>query len=222
MKESSDTRTNRCLSHDLAFAAVVDAELQHHKAMKKAAKKEQKNEPVPNVEEQLIEVFRCSKQWCYRCRRAWKIVTGDQWAAIFAHFYGDCLPYRDEDGVVHEGWRDPEFTLTITVDVIDRWERDMQSRLGRMNRRPKRSARRSSLPRWRESIRHYAMCVCIPTTLRCEGWLRGWTLSRKSKATGLFHIRNGCHRWRRSRSIASRPARLGIHDRADLKSAQPI
>lgn len=123
-KESSDTRTNRCLSHDLAFGAVVDAELQHHKAMKKAAKKEQKNEPVPNVEEHLIEVFRCSKQWCYRCRRAWKIVTGDQWAAIFAHFYGNCLPYRDEDGVVHEGWRDPEFTLTITVDVIDRWERE--------------------------------------------------------------------------------------------------
>jgi hypothetical protein len=62
-KESSDARTNKSLSHDLPFGALVDAELQHHKVIKKEAKEKRKNEPVPTAEEHLVAVFGCSKQW---------------------------------------------------------------------------------------------------------------------------------------------------------------
>jgi hypothetical protein len=123
-KDSSYAGTHRCLSHDLPFGALVQAELEHHKAMKKEAKAQRKNVPMPTAEEHLVAVFGCSKQWAYRCRDAWRIVTGDSWVSIFAYFYGNRLPSQDEDGTVREGWRDPDFALTITVDVIVRWDRE--------------------------------------------------------------------------------------------------
>jgi hypothetical protein len=64
------------------------------------------------------------KTGAYRCRDAWRIVTGESWESIFAHFYGNRLPFQDEDGTVHDGWNDPEYAETVTVDKIVRWDRE--------------------------------------------------------------------------------------------------
>ena len=195
-KESSDARTNRCLSHDLPFGALVDAELQHHKAMKKEAKAQRRNEPVPTAEEHLVAVFGCSKQWCYRCRHAWKVVTGDSWELIFAHFYGNRLPYSDEDGTVHEGWRDPKFTLTITVDVIVRWDSEYAKFPGPDNPPPKRVSTQKKLAtmiRKYDALRDACMHSNDPALREVVERLDA---EPESKATGPFLHRNRRNRGR--------------------------